>query len=239
MPLRVDLASTTPKRGAVEVADVPHMAERYDSSNPLPPSEVAARSNKVFRWRCNAGPDREYEAMATSVYTAKSGGCPYGSGRKPSVTNRLDVLHVDVAAEWDAERNDGPPEMVATSEKMSWWRCRRCEHGWQANIRNRTVLGAGCPKCAARKISVARSRPVAGQSLTEVAPDVATTWHPTKNGDLRPHDVKPGSHKVDCWIGSCCREWKTAIENRTAGRGRPRWAGAQRLTGRIAGPVRT
>lgn len=230
MPLRVDLASTTPKRGAVKVADVPHMAKRYDSSNPLPPSEVAARSNKVFRWRCNAGPDHEYEAMATSVYTAKRGGCPYCSGRKPSVTNRLDVRYPDLAAEWDAELNDGPPEIIATSEKKAWWRCRKCEHIWQANIRNRTVLGAGCPKCAARKISAARSRPVAGQALTEVAPDVATTWHPTKNGDLRPEEVAAQSNKPRWWLCKQGHEWEIPPAGRIAKGGN----GCPYCSGRLA-----
>lgn len=95
------------------------MRERYAASNPLPPEEVAAGSNKKFTWSCKAGPDHTWEAQANSIRMSKRGGCPFCAGKRPSVTNRLDVLFPDLAAEWDQELNEGPPAVVAGSEVKS------------------------------------------------------------------------------------------------------------------------
>ena len=38
-------------------------------------------------------------------------------------------------------------------------------------------------------------KPNPGESLVEQNPELAKQWHPTKNGDLTPSDVGPGSHK--------------------------------------------
>ncbi|MGQ1798094.1 zinc-ribbon domain-containing protein [Kocuria oceani] len=192
------------------------MAARYDPANELPPDQVAAGSNKKFLWRCDAGPDHRWEAMATSIWKAATGGCPFCAGKRASVTNRLDVLYPQVAAEWDVQRNGGPPEVVAGSEKKAWWVCRAAVHHWQANIRNRTVLGAGCPECAKGAISAARSRPAKGRSLPEVAPAVAAQWHPTKNEDLRPEDVAALSNKRRWWLCEQGHEWQVPPSGRVS-----------------------
>lgn len=83
-------------------------------------------------------------------------GCPFCSGKRPSVTNRLDILHPDLALEWDEDANGGSPTVVAGSEKKAWWKCQH-GHTWDAIIRNRTVLGSGCPKCAGVAMSKRRS----------------------------------------------------------------------------------
>jgi len=122
-------APTRAKRGSVTVADVPHMATRYDPANELPPSKVAAKSENACRWVCAAGPDHRYEAKPISVHTSARGACPFCSGRRASVTNRLDVLYPEVAAEWDTEANDRPAAaVVATTEARAWWRCSTCGH---------------------------------------------------------------------------------------------------------------
>ena len=47
-------------------------------------------------------------------------------------------------------------------------------------------------------------------------------WHPTKNGELTPRDVTPGSHMKVWWICSQGHEWKTRVAHRTGGHGCPR-----------------
>ncbi len=55
------------------------------------------------------------------------------------------------------------------------------------------------------------------KSLTALHPELAKQWHPTKNGDLTPHDVVPGSGKKVWW--KCPKgpdhEWATKICHRT------------------------
>ena len=58
-------------------------------------------------------------------------------------------------------------------------------------------------------------------SLAETHPDIAGQWHPTKNGDLRPCDVKAGSHKKVWWLCpktceyGCPHEWEAVVKSRS------------------------
>ncbi len=58
--------------------------------------------------------------------------------------------------------------------------------------------------------------PIKGvNDLETLFPEVAKEWHPTKNGEFRPSDFKPGSKHVAWWKGSCGHEWQVAIYSRT------------------------
>ena len=62
--------------------------------------------------------------------------------------------------------------------------------------------------------------------LANYAPHLVTEWHPTKNGDLTPHDVTFGSNKKVWWICSkCSNEWQATINSRARGLGCPACAG--------------
>ncbi len=55
-------------------------------------------------------------------------------------------------------------------------------------------------------------------SLAAVCPKIASEWHKTKNGDLRPSDVTSRSAKRVWW---CClknqeHEWNTLVHSRAA-----------------------
>lgn len=55
------------------------------------------------------------------------------------------------------------------------------------------------------------------KSLAIIKPNIAKEWHPTKNGDLTPHNVSSGSAKKVWW--KCSKgddhEWLATINNRT------------------------
>ncbi len=143
-------------------------------------------------------------------------GCPFCSGRRVSVTNSLLNLYPDVAEEWHPTRNGSLTlgTVVATSEKHVWWVCERGpDHVWQATLRHRTVNASGCPFCAGKRASVTNS-------LGSLEPSVAGLWHPTKNGELTPHDVTRHSSKRVWWK---CRqgpdhEWQAGIQDRVRDR---------------------
>ena len=69
------------------------------------------------------------------------------------------------------------------------------------------------------------------KSLADEYPDLAAEWHPTKNGDLTPQMVTPGSNKKVWWLGKCGHEWEALINNRSNGNGCPVCAGKQVLVG--------
>jgi hypothetical protein len=65
---------------------------------------------------------------------------------------------------------------------------------------------------------------------TKISPLLQSQWHPTKNGNLSPEDVKPCSGKILWWIcsknncmESCTNphEWPAAVNNRKKGTGCP------------------
>jgi hypothetical protein len=52
-------------------------------------------------------------------------------------------------------------------------------------------------------------------------PDLAKSWHPTKNGDLTPYDVTPKTHKRVWWKCEKEHEWDVRISDRSRGTGCP------------------
>lgn len=67
--------------------------------------------------------------------------------------------------------------------------------------------------------------------LATCYPAVAATWHPTKNDDLQPSDVLPGSHRPVWWICEHGHEWKAQIKSRVSGSGCPVCANRMVLAG--------
>lgn len=169
---------------------MPEAAARWDHErNGCGPEDVVAGSNKKVGWRCHAGPDHRWDAAPVS-----RSGCPFCAGRRVSVTNRLDLLHPDLAAEWHPDLNDGlaPPKVVAGSHLKVWWRCvSDPRHEWKAGVVQRTSRGAGCPYCSG-------TRATAEHNVAASWPQVAALWHPELNGAVRPADVTPASDRV-CW----------------------------------------
>lgn len=75
---------------------------------------------------------------------------------------------------------------------------------------NKRTSGRGCPYCAGQKVCYSNC-------LSTLYPDVSMQWHPTKNGDLTPATVIPGSHKKYWWLCnvSPTHEWTSTVSNRT------------------------
>lgn len=110
-----------------------------------------------------------------------------------------------LAAEWHPTKNGDllPSQVTAGSNKLVWW-LGQCGHEWEATINNRKK-GRGCPVCANKKILVGFN------DLATVHPELASEWHPTKNGDLLPSQVTFGSHKRVWWLGGCGHEWEAPV----------------------------
>lgn len=132
----------------------------------------------------------------------------------------ISYLFPDVAKEWHPTKNDPmlPEYFTPGSNKKVWWKCPKGEdHEWEAAIATRTK-GHGCPKCSrsgsGRRASVA-------YNLAILNPKLAKEWHPTKNGNITPYDVTPGSGKTVWW--KCAKgedhEWEAIIEHRNKGIG--------------------
>jgi DNA-directed RNA polymerase subunit RPC12/RpoP len=81
-------------------------------------------------------------------------------------------------------------------------RCERC--GQKYEVAPSSVMkGIGCPYCSGH-------RAISGvNDLGTTYPEVAKLWHPTRNGDVRPCDVKPQSNTRFWWLcPECGGEWE-------------------------------
>jgi hypothetical protein len=65
--------------------------------------------------------------------------------------------------------------------------------------------------------------PEPGESLADLFPEVASQWHPSKNGDHQSRDVKPKSSRRAWWLCPAApdHEWEATVASRSSGRGCP------------------
>ncbi len=158
----------------------------------LKPSDVPFGTHKRVWWHCSEGPDHEWMGIVKDRVSRDSS-CPYCMSQKVSVTNRLDLLFPDVAAQWHPTKNGDlkPSDVVAGSGKRIWWKCSEGpDHEWSTTAKHR-IEGGDCPCCSHRQLSVTNS-------LAVLFPEIAAQWHPTKNGLVSPANVL-GAPAVKYW----------------------------------------
>lgn len=130
-----------------------------------------------------------------------------------------------ILKEWDTVANGTvtPQNVSYGSEKKAWWICEK-GHQWQAVIKSRKA-GSGCPVCAGKRIEKTWN------SLEACYPQIAKQWNIMKNGDLKPSEVFPSSHRVVWWQCDKGHEWKAEIKSRTQGNNCPVCADRKLLKG--------
>ena len=180
--------------------------------------KLTFKLEKKIWWKCPEGDDHIWKA---SIYhrTINGSGCPVCEGLKTVPSNSLSTLFPRIASEWHPSKNKNltPDDVVPGSFKKVWWKCPEGDdHVWETSIAHRTGNGSNCPVCSNHKVTDSNS-------LLAVNPDVAKKWHPTKNGDLTPNDVVPGSSQKVWW--KCLKgkdhEWQTTVYNVAKGSGCP------------------
>ena len=122
----------------------------------------------------------------------------------PPKEKTLGYLHPELSGQWHNIKNGTltPYGVAEKSNKSVWWICPE-GHEYKTNIYNRTVQKSGCVFCARKRIT-------GSSSLWATHPKIAKTWHPDKNGDLRPSQVFSGTGKKVWWQCYKGHEWKAA-----------------------------
>ena len=125
--------------------------------------------------------------------------------------------------EFDVEKNAPltPDTVSYGSKRRIWWRCAK-GHEWQAAPDARNG-GARCPYCSGLKAAPGVN------DLAALFPEIAAEWHPTKNGDLKPCDMLPGSKKLIWWRCARGHEYTASPKSRVDGNGCPVCAGDKNL----------
>jgi len=136
----------------------PHLAAEWHptKNGNLTTRDVVAGSYKKVWWKCDKGTwpngdyadDHEWEAVVFKRTQGRT--CPCCLKRRVVPSNCLATTHPHLVAEWHPTKNGNltPRDVVAGSEKKRWWKCDKCNHEWDAIIKNRTSCrAAGCPRC--------------------------------------------------------------------------------------------
>ena len=179
-----------------------------DKNGKLKPEMFTKNSRYKVWWKCHiCGKEIETEIKNYS-------GC--ATCKKQLVLNErnLSITHPQLLSEWDYTKNNIQPiDVLASSPKKVWWKCKKCGHEWQAKISNRAVLNRGCPCCSNKTVVVGVN------DLTTTEPEIAKEWHPTKNGDLTPEKVTRGNGQKAWWLCPQGHEYQATILHRTQDNG--------------------
>jgi putative zinc ribbon protein len=127
----------------------PRVAAQFDveANGGLTAADVPSGSEKLYWWRCDAGPDHRWQASPADRTRTSGGrrgsGCPFCARKQASVTNSV-ARFPEVAAQFDVEANGcTPDQVVAGSDKLYWWRCDRGpDHKWRASPSNASASAA-------------------------------------------------------------------------------------------------
>ena len=168
----------------------------------LTPYDVTHGVNRKVWWKCEKG--HEWRAIINS---RKKANCPY-CARTIGKEKCLAILNPELAKEWHTTKNGSltPNDVGIWSRISAWWKCEK-GHEWKTQVQARHRQKTKCPYCANRKVSKENC-------LATLNPKLAKERHPTKNGNLTPHDVTTGSGKKIRWKCSKGHEWNATILSR-------------------------
>ena len=144
----------------------------------------------------------------------------------PIPENSILFTHPRLVKEWDYEKNSPlrPENFSKGSEYSAWWLCPK-GHSYDQNIGNRT-RGSNCPYCSGQRVGK-------DNNLVVRYPNIASEWHPSKNGGLRPEGFMPGTHQEAWWLCPKGHSYKKAIGTKVSAgykRGCPKCAGLGRTS---------
>lgn len=176
--------------------------------NKIDPYTLTVGSSRQAFWICSKNPEHKWK---TSVAARKKSGCPFCCGNKILAgVNDFKTAFPSIAKEWDYSKNkDLLPENCSPFSRIKVWWKGMCGHSWYQAIGLRTgSQKQGCPYCAGRKVLLGVN------DLETLYPEIIKYWDTQKNGELKPSDYLPGSHKKVWWINDDGSEEYRAIRNK-------------------------
>lgn len=121
----------------------------------------------------------------------------------------------DLIAEWSDKNLPLTPESVSagSSKKVIWQ--GSCGHEWSATVKNRALLGSGCPYCSGNKILQGFN------DLKSQRHDLVKEWNYARNMEVKPEELGVKSSRKVWWLCDKGHEWQARISDRTNGSGCP------------------
>jgi len=195
----------------------------FEKNGHLLPSEVSSWSHTKVWWRCSLAHE-----WSTRIGARTNGSnCPHCANLAVRPEISLAITRPDLAREWHSLKNgDRNPLNTARGDaRKYWWKCAE-GHEWLAspNKRSNPSASGRCPFCSGRIA-------MAGNCLATLFPNLAQEWHPSKNHNLSPSNVLPGSTRKIWWRCAAGHEWHATPASRSK-----RGTGCRICSCRIASP---
>ena len=235
-----DLATTNP-----ELAKEWHPFKNGD----LRATDVTAYCNKKVWWLLHYYDKKtekyfDFEWEATIYNRNKWASCPFLTGHLVwSGYNDLATTYPELANQWHPYKNGElkPTNLSAGSNQKVWWYLsyddpktgKHFDFEWEATVANR-VRGDNCPYLSGHLVWPGFN------DLSTVNSELASEWHPTKNGDLRPENITVMSNQKVWWLlpyddpktgKHFDFEWQATVYSRIDGEGCPYLSGKTILVG--------
>lgn len=178
----------------------PHLADEWRGDRDI--STVTAGSAYKATWACPGHGHVYIAAVNSRTRGTKCGVC---SGKVILAGfNDLASKRPDIAAEWDATKNDKRPDEVAvTSRYVAHWVCAE-GHEWAAPVARRSV--SGCGVCANKATMVGFN------DLASTNPDIAAEWDDER---WQPNEIVSGSNRRVQWkCSECGHRWNARVVDR-------------------------
>ena len=213
------------------ISDIPELMAEWDweknNELGLDPSKITRYSKQSAWWICKRG-----HHWRSRMY--KKTKCPICSGKRVKKgLSDLKTTHPYIAKQWHPTKNENlQPTLVSHGSKTKvWWKCEVCGREWQATIASRChSKHKGCASCLGispnvkskqlqsknAKVKKRQDAKIPKYNLDLLYPSVSAEWDYTKNINIAPNQVTPGSGKKVWWKCAICgHEWLEMIRDRT------------------------
>ena len=167
-------------------------------------------------WKC---PDCGYEWKAAvrsrvkgkygSYSVASCPQCRFDESVIPAFTNE------NIMKFWDFDKNINldPQKISVNSDKIAYWKCKKCDYSWSTSIYLRNKTGK-CPQCERSNNFKNDIRKGVNDVLTLV-PEMKDIYDFENNDDIDIYHTGVGSKTVVWWkCRECGHRWRGAIGGR-------------------------
>jgi len=192
----------------------PKITKMWDyKKNTLKPEKILAGSKTKVWWVCKNKHEFKKEVSLVVNSNGFCGGCGREDGSYKTFATKENCLknkYPELAKEWHPTKNlPLKPEQVYKTTKRYWWQCpKEHDHFFKQTIYERAIKKIGCSFCSFKKLCKTNS-------LQYMYPEVASQWHPTKNGNRTPKVTTGHSNTHAWWICKKEHVWKSQIVTRT------------------------
>lgn len=120
----------------------------------------------------------------------------------------LKTTHPELEPYWSETNEKDFNSITTASGYKAEWVCIK-RHTWKAKVYHITGSNSWCPFCAGQRSWKGET------DLATLYPEISKEWHPTKNLNLNPDEVRPGAKKRVWWLCNLGHEWEAVIYSRT------------------------